>query len=83
MGAGVGMGWHALLAELRAYPFGINDQQHQVEGMTVERVAHLVHLPRRRGVDEPLLRQGSGRASTSCTARRARACSQSAPSAMW
>jgi hypothetical protein len=58
MGVRVRLAGHALVAELRAVPFGINDQQHQVEGITVERVGHLVHLPGRRGVDEPFLRQG-------------------------
>ena len=58
VGIGRILAGHALVPDLRTHPVGINDQQHQVRHVPVERVGHPGNLVRRRGVDEPLLGQG-------------------------
>jgi hypothetical protein len=58
VGEGVRLAGHLLVAELRADPFGIDDQQHQVRRVTVVRVGHHRDLCGRGGVDEALLGQG-------------------------
>ena len=58
VGVRVLLAGHLFVAELRAHPFGIDDQQHQVRDALVVRTRHQRDLLSRGGVDEAFLGQG-------------------------
>jgi hypothetical protein len=63
VGVGLVLTGYGLVSDLRAYPLGVDDQQHEVGHAPVERVGHQGDLPGGRGVDVALLgqRQAAGR----------------------